>query len=121
MGVVLMAREEWIRVQSEEELRPGMAVQLRPCKWCGRKAETFFLGDAEKADAFVYRPDGSFGPSSSTVAYHVRGRCGAFADDEYRWQPGNAIRRGKVFRLNDLPGDQATEAARPKALERVRP
>jgi len=39
---------KWVRVKSEDELRPGTTVELRPCGFCGRRERMILLGSKEK-------------------------------------------------------------------------
>ena len=103
-------RDEWVRVESEDELRPGMAVQLRPCRWCGR-VDTFWLGEEVPPCAFVPRnPDGSIAKLARR-AFEKRGRnCPAAV--RTHGQFASAIRECRLYRLRDLPAEETTVATK---------
>ena len=84
-------RDEWVRVESEDELRPGMAVQVRPCRWC-RKTHVRILLRFDKG--LWVLPHRSCGPY-----YTVR--AGYYF----------AIREGRLYRLRDLPAEDTTTVA----------
>lgn len=97
-------RDEWVRVESEDELRPGMAVQLRPCMFCGN-AETFFL--TRQVPAFpAVREDGSWSPDIGKQFLLVGGRCHPGPSQFTR-----AIRERRLYRLRDLPAEETTTVA----------
>ena len=89
-------RDEWVRVESEGELRPGMAVQLRPCA-CGSE-ETAVLLCCELRTP----PDerGMFRWLGIGWCYHER-----------HSRLGNSVRDGRLYRLRDLPAEETTTVA----------
>jgi hypothetical protein len=105
-------KDEWVRVKSEDELRAGMTVEVRPCQWCGR-VERGLLLHSERATPSTVGPDGSLEPAKSKVGWTVGGRC--------RTKPvqfWEAIRDGRLFRLV-LREPEATET-RAREREQVR-
>lgn len=101
----------WIRVESEAELRPQMAVWLRPCPRCGRGEVHLIVREVESWPVSVL-PDGS---KTSTPAgargWSTVGRCTPWdgRHDTY-WR---IIADGKLYRLA-LPDatDTTSEAER---------
>lgn len=105
-----MAKDEWVRVRSEDELRAGMTVELRPCSWCGKR-ERFMLfrvtgrfaalsatGECFKARIFSV-------PSTCEREGYRRDETGFFV----------SIREGRLYRLADL---DTTDDAEVSELER---
>jgi len=105
-------KDPWIKVESESELREGMAVQSRPCIWCGR-TETVILARRYPASDVARGPDGTTA-SVSKWCWDAPGRC-----RPYRVHMGKPIREGRLFRLSDdaLSTDTATTE---RMRERVR-
>ena len=91
----MAAESTWVRVESEDELRVGMAVQSRPCGWCQR-TETFFLTTEESPSGkLVCDPHGGYMEPSSRAFTHA-GSCRA---TKRILHLGNAILEGRLYRL----------------------
>lgn len=98
-----MKRDEWVRVKSESELRPGMAVQLRNCMWCGKR-ETLTLLNATRASKIADAPGNVMEVSRSKDAWTVIGGCGSRPCVFY-----GAIEDHRLFRLADWNFDEASD------------
>ncbi len=105
-----MKRDEWVWVKSESELRPGMAVQARPCRWCGRRETMVLLTSiATTADTFV-TADGARGSRGEARAWKTSRQCPKpltiYAD---RSVFVGTIRDGRLYRLADWNFDEASD------------
>jgi hypothetical protein len=100
-----MKRDEWIRVKSESELRPGMAVQLRNCAWCGTRETLVILPGTTTASPMVELPGGSRAASISANSFKTTKRCKA----PNRSQFGLAISQGRLYRLADWNFDETSD------------
>jgi hypothetical protein len=93
-----MKRDEWVRVKSEDELRPGMAVQVRPCLQC-EKEVSLTLFSIEKG-----RPGDvcDCGAKSGWASTHddCAHRLSCFCD---------AIATGRLYRLADWNFDETSD------------
>jgi len=93
----------WVRVESEDELRPGLVVQLRPCLWCG-VTEINLLGRETELGAEARTIDGGIEEMSRPFVVELSCHIGA-ADYEH------AIRDGRLYRLAPFASD-GTETTR---------
>ena len=111
-------KDEWVRVKSEDELRAGMAVQIRNCRWCGRR-ETVILTARTPGSVLAVGPGGQIEDPSSAFGWIQAGACMAKA--RARSLPGTlmggAVREGRVFRLAD---SELTDLSESRELENVR-
>ncbi len=106
-------RDPWVQVKSEDELRAGMAVQLRPCVWCGR-IETFVLTrDGGTYTGFAAGHDGRHYRENARI-FTSAGRCRNSVEE---WLPSRMVREGRLFRLAD---DQLADLSETRELETVR-
>lgn len=110
-----MSSDAWILVTSESELREGMAVQLRPCIWCGR-AENLILLRKARTTIFMRAPGGEIevAPSGS-ISYSYLGDCRR-TSDHGNFSPAIADRR--LFRLRPDQLSEATTAEKRKVVAR---
>jgi len=108
-------REEWVRVKSEDELRIGLTVQLRPCVWCGRTENETIIAEVE-VHPMAHSPRG-WQPSKATRAFDVVGSCQRSMDAGPLTQYDEDISEGRLYRLAD---DQLTDLSETRELENVR-
>ena len=99
----MSTKEEWVRVESESELRPGMTVEQRGCENCVRTERMVLLREnfreSVDSDGVIYPPrrgffiappacDGSDGVDLELV-----------------------VAEGALYRLSDLTDDSETTDA----------
>ena len=99
-----MKRDEWVRVKSESELRPGMAVQLRNCLWCGKR-ETQTIVRIKPSSGYCVNPVGVMRETNSTIGFVGVGNCRGERSQAF----DNAIREGRLYRLADWQFDEASD------------
>lgn len=104
-------RDEWIRVESESDLAPGMVVQVRPCQGC-RRIETEVL----------FRHNRTGPPCSICGTCAGWFNSGCQADRPFGSCLRESISEGRLFRLANLPveSSDAEVASRPREMERAR-
>ena len=100
-------RATWIRVKNEDELRPGITVELRPCGFCGRRERMVLLRSQAK--------DLSLHHSGDMLAETGRGWVvapGLCLNPRRPVDLSAAISTRRLWRLADEDsGDAATEEA----------
>lgn len=102
-------------MESEDELRPGMAVLISPCRSC-RKPEVRIVASVEyPGERTVASPEGDKVVSCASVRWAAP-RCDGVTTYT---AIGRNIREGRAFRLRDLPPDQAEETSAPREKERT--
>ncbi len=105
-------RDPWVQVKSEDELRAGMAVQLRPCA-CGRRETLFIAALHDGGGPRTVRDPGGFIRTATGVMveflckHHGYKQCAV----------DRSIREGRLFRLAD---DQLTDLSESRELETAR-
>lgn len=109
-----MKRDEFVLVKSEDELRPGMCVELRPCQWCGKR-DRFMLMSKEPASGLFLDPDGTASPAETKWEFATAGKC----DDNGVIAFKYAIPNRRLYRLRD-DDTAADETATTRLKERVR-
>lgn len=108
--------EDLVRVLSASEVRPGMFLLLKPCKWhkrdCGFVLLRFVVPYPHHRDF-----DGVMGPCHSKAAW-----LSTHKNDDVVSCFCESIDEGRLYRLRDeAPGDdQHTTEDVPKAKERVK-
>lgn len=108
--------ESWVRVESERELREGMAVRLRPCPWCAREETFLIIDDGVVDDGPGIDCDGNLLHGSS-VSFRTAGRCEMSSRARQSFEI--AIPAGRLCRLAlDEPAAEETERTRER--ERTR-
>ena len=114
-----MASDEWCLVKSEDELRPGMCVELRPCGWCNKR-ERLIISDVVPAKRYSVYPDGTRGenPPGSRSFVFATPRCREFGPGK-RGRLIQAIKDGRLYRLRD-DDTAADEIATTRRKERVK-
>lgn len=99
-----MSKDQWVRVKSEDEVRPGIWVRSTPCETCGR-AETVFVVRYETSEE-RQRPCLQCGDVHRGVA--VIGSC----HDGWTTCFVDEIRNGHLFRLADHVFESETISTR---------
>ena len=101
--------DEWVLVKSEDELRPGMCVELRPCRYvCGRIHRFVLIGREPRATW------------CSRLSTHLTCRGWLFVGDGCNDRPlctYSAIRERRLYRLID-DDTAADETATTKQIRR---
>ena len=110
-----MARDEFVLVKSEDELRPGMCVELRPCLRCGKRDRRILTGALGRGDTVDVD-----GIVSRAVIFYATGICPpspGFRGDTCGFS--RSIRERRLYRLRD-DDTAADETATTRRKERVR-
>lgn len=97
-------RDEFVLVKSEDELRPGMCVELRTCAVCGKRERAILNAESPSSD-----------PTRGKSAWTT-------LPDEVHYKRkrfGIAIRERRLYRLID-DDTAADETATTRRKERVR-
>ena len=102
-------RDEFVLVNSEDELAPGMCVELRPCKSCGKQERMILTHEVR---GFSMR-DGRLVPNTGWDS--VPGDCAGKIGSSFEY----AIAQRRLYRLvyDDTAAD---ETATTRRRERVR-
>jgi hypothetical protein len=112
-------RDPWVPVRSESELRAGMAVQLRPCRYCGER-DFMVIGEPRPlpTDAMLLDTDGSWRSvgDGATTDWPVYGRtCRSSIGRSGKVDVlTRAIRERRLYRLSD---EVMTETATVREME----
>ncbi len=104
-GEVMSDQGEWVRVESEDELRLGMVVKKTPCAWCGRE-EVQIIIEEMPATGYAINRNGTRRRTVSRRSFMLANQChlpGVFVALDL------AIREGRLFRLA-VPPDEAAIA-----------
>lgn len=107
-----MAKDEWVRVKDESELRAGMTVELRPCMFCHRKERQLILSELGTRTIRDHNGNRYLGRG-----FVVTGSCnpeGLLADSAAFYRP---VRDGRLYRLAD---SQLADLSESRELETVR-
>lgn len=100
-----MAKDEWVRVKSEDELRVGMTVEIRPCALCLERERFVLLSRDSDVTCCTYCATGCRG-------WHAAGRL---CDAHRPFCLISCIPRGTLYRLADSDTIDDTEV---RELER---
>lgn len=108
-----MTRDPWKLVLDEQELAPGMCVELRPCQWCGKKERLILLTEAGAEMAAC--ADGKRRMANQT--FTCTGKCNTCPGSKHGFNL--AINDRRLYRLidDDSAADETTTTRR---KERVR-
>jgi hypothetical protein len=104
----------WVKVQSADELRDGMTVEIRPCGFCGRTERLVLIRPAATDLPMALNGDGDM-VASGGAWQTAPGLC---LHPRRPFDPSSAIREGRLWRLAEQ--EPAAEQAEPRTLERVR-
>ena len=97
-------RPTWVRVKSEDELRAGMTVELRPCGFCERRERIMLLRAQDKQMSLHHSGDmlAGSGRGWSTAP----GLC---LNPRRPVDLSVAISTGRLWRLSDEALEEADE------------
>jgi hypothetical protein len=107
-------KSDWVRVESEAELSPGMTVEVRNCRYCGRAERHLLVAVIPGDGTYILHPDGT-SEASPRGWRHFRRIGGCIYGGPYR----NAILSGRLFRLADhhfTNTTESTDTSRPREL-----
>ena len=97
---------DWVRVESEKELRQAVLVELRPCGFCGKTERFMLLHQAGTGSSLTADGDFQKAGSSWTIA---PGLC---INPKRPFDPSAAIATGRLWRRADVAKwDQRTVTA----------
>ncbi len=102
-------RDPWVQVKSDNELRAGMTVEVRPCSWCKKVVRHVLL----RSDGIGF---GVFTNDVWTKSIRFTAMPILCVGDGSIGFP-HAIREGRLFRLAD---DQLSDLSETRELESVR-
>lgn len=103
----------WVQVKSEDELRPGLTVELRPCGFCGRRERQVLLRMGEKTLSLHH--SGDLLPGSGKGWFVAPGLC---LNPRRPFDVSAAIPAGRLWRLSDQALKQTASERQVELLDR---
>jgi len=114
-----MTRDPWKLVTDEAQLKVGITVELRPCRWCGKR-ERFMLLRKLTPKPITVSHDGTERWTTANAAWSYSGRCPEYGTErEVNGVLDVCIPERRLYALidDDTAADETTVTRRREMVE----